>query len=392
MCSAPDELPSEIGEFLTAMRRRRHRTFLRSRAYRRSDPEQLQDWCREQIMLYLPGSLWPTKERDDDHECERLMCRHATHADCYDAHKEELLRKHLEYEPAFKADGSSIWDDAMQMWEQDKQRAKDEAELEALMEDNAATKHKYLDDDFDAGLDFDMGHAARKRRKKPNQQRPFDVVPLTDLFSDNTYKASMRQLNTEQRAFISYVITQLRTKPDQQLTVFCSCGAGVGKTFVLRMLQQSLLRTFKQDLPDGELEKPVVLSMAFTGLVAHMIGGCHHCCKIRPHSGIEELDQAKVSELRSTFSQVRAVIIMRFRLFLLTSFSPYTAPSSKSGAALHPSAVSQSSSSAICFNCYRSAASSSKHLPAHCSSWSAGSGSPSAYTNCSRSCVRRSAV
>lgn len=173
-------------------------------------------------------------------ESDRLMGGHDSHAACYEANKEEVVAKRLQYEPSFRSDGVSMWDEAIEQVQKDVQRAQEEAQLQELLQAHGLSdKQKHLDDEFDAGRDFDAG----KDKPKLKKDRAFEMAAMPAMMTDDPYRSSMRQLNPEQRHFINFVQQTLRRKPDAPIRVFCSGGAGVGKTFALRMLHQTLFRT-----------------------------------------------------------------------------------------------------------------------------------------------------
>ncbi len=66
---------------------------------------------------------------------------------------------------------------------------------------------------------------------------------LKNHISDGEYYKHVQSLNEKQREFFTHVIHWIKTKPE---AIYCllSGGAGVGKSVVIRVLYQALLRFF----------------------------------------------------------------------------------------------------------------------------------------------------
>ena len=63
-----------------------------------------------------------------------------------------------------------------------------------------------------------------------------------------------------------------KTLPHKKIHLFLTGGAGTGKTFLLMLLIQGLLRHYTKTL-DSNIDTPIALVMAYTGKVTFNVGG-----------------------------------------------------------------------------------------------------------------------
>ena len=96
------------------------------------------------------------------------------------------------------------------------------------------------------------------------------IVQVEKEMSDNDFRSKMRQINTEQTKFL-YSILNL-SKTSNQPYKFLTGGAGVGKTFVIKLLYQALLKYFNV-IPGTDPNLLNMLLMAPTGKAAYLICG-----------------------------------------------------------------------------------------------------------------------
>ena len=122
--------------------------------------------------------------------------------------------------------------------------------------------------EYDLGADLGISPAAYK-------------VELKRLWvSDDAYRASVRRLNPEQRAYFDHLMLHLGTRSDSQLLDFLSGGAGVGKSTVIRAAYQGALRMYGGQEGDSEGNSPVLV-VAHTGKAAHNIGRSVRASSVR---------------------------------------------------------------------------------------------------------------
>lgn len=247
--SASDELKPCIGIGFRKYYLRKKQAALRCRRFDKFDHKQVQDYFREQIMLFAPGSMW-AKELDDTKEVDSLRMEHVDHAKCFEALTEMLLEKRMQYESEQDPNDQDVWLNAVANVTEDLKRAREQEDTLDVTRWSAPA-HAELGDrskelQYDIGLDM-QGH---------------------------------RQL--------------------------CTGGAGVGKTVLLRALYQAVRRTYKMGL-DVDPEKPTVLVVAPTGSTAHNVQGAtiHSTCGMRPCSDDEwtTLSPDKRNTMRATYLQ-----------------------------------------------------------------------------------------
>ena len=88
---------------------------------------------------------------------------------------------------------------------------------------------------------------------------------------DSKYREPINSLNVKQREFFVHILQTVKTKTDQ-LHVFLSGGAGVGKSVVVTALFEALQRYLTSD-PGDNPENCKILLCAPTGKAAFHING-----------------------------------------------------------------------------------------------------------------------
>lgn len=106
-------------------------------------------------------------------------------------------------------------------------------------------------------------------------------ISSNNLISDDTLRQNIRSLNQQQRLFFDFLYEWANNKVKQQncnsfrrvepLQVFVTGGAGVGKSYLINTIYQSLSKLF--NLYSGTPEKCKVLKVAPTGVAAINIDG-----------------------------------------------------------------------------------------------------------------------
>ena len=99
------------------------------------------------------------------------------------------------------------------------------------------------------------------------------------MLPDDEYLTLLRNLNLRQREFFNHVVYWIKCK-DTPIYAFLTGGAGVGKSFVIRALYQSLYRIL--NLRDGENPDDIrILLYAYMGFAAFNISGQTICSAFR---------------------------------------------------------------------------------------------------------------
>ena len=134
---------------------------------------------------------------------------------------------------------------------------------------------------------------------------------ICNRLSDFEFRELARSLNIKQREFFYHVLKKVKTT-DQQLTLFLSGGAGVGKTRVTKCLYQALLRYYNTG-PGTDPEKTKVLLTAPTGKAAYLIKGytLHSAFCIPANQGFnyKPLTHDKLNTLRCQLGDLKVLFI-----------------------------------------------------------------------------------
>lgn len=139
---------------------------------------------------------------------------------------------------------------------------------------------------------------------------------------DQQYREHMRRLNNEQLQFVCDTVHHIKTS-SEPLYRFLSGGAGVGKSFVIQALYQTVLKFLNKHAGD-DFNKRRILLLAPTGKAAYHIKGStiHNGLKITPSNKLEHrpLSASQLNTLRNQISSVKLLIIdevsmVGFRMF-----------------------------------------------------------------------------
>ena len=130
--------------------------------------------------------------------------------------------------------------------------------------------------------------------------------------TENQLGDIIRQLNTEQRTFFTYISNVVRAGQNQ-IFAFLSGGAGVGKSHLSKAIYQYLLKEYTTGVGEDP-DSLSVLVMAPTGKSAHLIKGLTiHSALRMPFSNLgaeyRPLTVSNLNTLRSELGQLKFVII-----------------------------------------------------------------------------------
>ena len=156
-----------------------------------------------------------------------------------------------------------------------------------------------LPEQYDLGMDLGLPINVEEQMQPSNEM------------NDEEYMSKMRQLNQEQIDFVYQVLHHVKTSPEP-IFRFLSGGAGVGKTFVTKMLYQALLK-YMNRMPGTNPSFPFILLMAPTRKAAHLLKGntIHSALKVPINQSMEyrSLDADRLNTLRTQLAQVQFIII-----------------------------------------------------------------------------------
>ena len=126
------------------------------------------------------------------------------------------------------------------------------------------------------------------------------------------YLEMLSRLNNGQRKIFTHIIHSLTFKPSEQLCVFITGGAGVGKSVLICTLYQTLLRQLCSKSGENP-EDTRILLCAYTGLAAYNIKGStlHTAFCIEPNKKLtyKQLSDDKRNTLRTNYMQLSVLIV-----------------------------------------------------------------------------------
>ena len=101
-----------------------------------------------------------------------------------------------------------------------------------------------------------------------------NALPLKTyvLYPNTCHLQQLKLMNEGQRLIYNDIMLKKILDPSKPVHLFLTGGVGIGKTFVLALLVQGLLRHYAQAARDTE-EFPTTLIMVHTGKAAFKIGG-----------------------------------------------------------------------------------------------------------------------
>lgn len=153
---------------------------------------------------------------------------------------------------------------------------------------------------------YDLGQDIGITRKQVDES----CLPQNEM-SDEAFRTLAQNLNHKQKEFFYHVYHWLKTQNDP-LYVFLSGGAGVGKSVVLRVLYQALLKYYNHR-PEENPDNFKILLCAPTGKAAHNIGGntIHNTFSIPVGKGFKfkPLDMQQLDTMRCKNHYVKVIFI-----------------------------------------------------------------------------------
>jgi len=195
----------------------------------------------------------------------------------------------------------SAWDELASHQRQENIAAQDEGTVPETFvgcEDDTVLRTTFVDSTCAAGVSM-LTMATDRPRK----------------LSDSDFCHMTSNLNRRQQYVFQFVLNWCRMKRQREVTapfyLFCTGGAGVGKSHLIHAIVQMAIRELRQagDNPDSV----VVLLTAPTGTAAYNIGGVTlHSAFLMAASGksrSDVLSAEKLSTLRNKFCSLQLIII-----------------------------------------------------------------------------------
>ena len=139
-----------------------------------------------------------------------------------------------------------------------------------------------------------------------------DVEMMQNRLPEKEYLELLSKLNEKQRQIFTHTIHSMTFRPEIQLCVFLTGGAGVGKSVVIRALYQALHRLLCSEAGQNP-EDVRILLCAYTGLAAYNIQGStlHSAFCIEPNKKLtyKPLSDDKRNTLQTKYKYLTVLII-----------------------------------------------------------------------------------
>ena len=249
---------------------------------------------RELVMLFIP---WRNEEVD-------VLGGHSTYHEHYLEKKDAILVLLERYSPGRAAVEDAIETiNAMEVEEIENTAVAPQAQNdneEAETEENVTNDPTFVPA-YDIGKDLDV------------QQKTLALESLQhNQIGSRDFRENVQRLNPEQRAFFDYINGCLQ-RDCNQLLLFLSGGAGVGKTLTTNTIYQQLLRIYNTTAGE-DFDKMKILVMASTGKAAHLIhGSTIHSALSAPFKRIDEnyipMSISTLNTARAKLGHIKFVII-----------------------------------------------------------------------------------
>jgi len=287
----------ELRGGLTLVKRKKPKIIRSVRFNKEKDSE---NYYREQLMLYSP---WRNEQKD-------LIKDFGSYKESFEAQKRGIAERREQYEHSSELldkamediqcvdddEGPTVAPNAQHVNEQDKQTEKKASELYGCFDPGKNQQHNQYD------LMTDMGIFPRS-----NDEEELVVKRM----EDSEFRALVRSLNKKQREFFYHVLHNIKTN-DEQLTLFLTGGAGVGKSTVINALYEALIKHYNS-MPGENPDDIKVLKVAPTGKAAFNIRGntLHSAFKIPANRGFDycTLDRDRLNTIRSQLGKLKVIFI-----------------------------------------------------------------------------------
>ena len=139
-----------------------------------------------------------------------------------------------------------------------------------------------------------------------------DIEMIQNRWFEKEYLETLSKLNSKQRQMFTHIAHSLTFKPEKQLCLFITGGAGVGKSVVIRILYQALHRLLCSE--SGQNPEDIrILLCAYTGLAAYNIQGStlHSAFCIEPNKKLtyKQLSDDKRNSLQTKYMHLSVLIV-----------------------------------------------------------------------------------
>ena len=260
-----------------------------------------ENYYREQLMLFHP---WRNEEQD-------LLNGFKNFKDHFKAIEKEIQTKKAEYDSSYelleeieKAAETGIidcFDDICPNIESVEAN-------DAHIEPSASTSYAFYNPQSHEHAYHDLGPDIGLM----SQIQPDDIQIIQTRLPEKDFLELLSRLNNKQRELFTHITHSLYQKPFEQLCIFITGGAGVGKSVLIRTLYQALHRFLCSE--SGQNPEDVkILLCAYTGLAAYNIQGStlHNAFCIEPNKKLKykQLSDDKRNTLRTKYANLSVLIV-----------------------------------------------------------------------------------
>ena len=271
------------------------------RYVRYSEKVEPNNFYREQLMLFHP---WRNENSD-------LLGCFETYGDHYKHISKAIHAKRGEYEANTKLSEDiekGVNAEEMNNFEEVFPNIESVEANDAEQEPVATETFAFYQPDTSEHANYDLGVDIGLTSHIANDS----IEILQGRIPKQKYLELLASLNDKQREIFGHVMHSLSTAPDEQVCLFITGGAGVGKSVVIRVLYQALHRHFCSDA--GQNPEDIRIAVcAYTGLAAYNVQGStlHSTFCIEPNKKLKykQLSDDKRNTLRTKYRDLSVLIV-----------------------------------------------------------------------------------
>ena len=258
LCDGENEVSPKVFQLkggLTLVKRRKAKIIRSVRFNKDKDPG---NYFREQLMLYFP---WRSEKRDLILNCEsykekfeqvkNIVAHNREQYECHEDILDKAVIDNVELE-----EFGNVAPNIQYKEELDQAIGTKPSSMFRCFDPGTNKQHNYYDLMIDTGI---------FPRTSDNEEL------VVKRLSDKQFRVLVRSLNMKQMEFFYHVLHFVKTE-EEQLTLFLSGGAGVGKSRLTNALYEALVR-YLDSVPGENPDEIKVLKAAPTGKAAYLIGG-----------------------------------------------------------------------------------------------------------------------
>ncbi|XP_059070801.1 uncharacterized protein LOC131860407 [Cryptomeria japonica] len=248
----------------------------------------IENYCREKLVLYVPFTLNETTLKDNFLSWESA----------YTHHEKTILKNCAKFTFTI----NPTWGDL------------DKAINELDTENPNDVNDVHVPNTFNEDELYDIGPDINKKSLKTTDtvvHGAFEIAKHTQIIDNNEYHKLRQMLNIEQQAIVKDIAIKKMKNMQTPLHLFLTGGAGTGKTFTAKAIYQTLLRLYSASI-DNDPDKPKGLLTAYTGKAAFNVGGTtlHSTFHIPFNkSNFVPLSTDTLDTMSKHFSQLRILLI-----------------------------------------------------------------------------------